>query len=92
MKQTTLIPIYVDEMPPELDNGNLYISEKFSIAIHLCACGCGVKTVTPLCEKEWTLTKNVNGEVTLRPSIGNFKGEFPYHAHYYVTNSKIEWL
>ena len=24
--------------------------------------------------------------------VGNFNGENPYHAHYYITNNKIEWL
>lgn len=90
----TLIPIYVDEMPEVIDDGKLYISEKFGIAIHLCACGCGGKTVTglvPYWDSGWTLTK-VNDAVTLRPSIGNWSGENPYHAHYYITENKIEWL
>lgn len=87
----TIIPKYCEEIPNELENGILYISHKYSIAIHLCACGCGVRTVTPLKVKEWTLTKEWEG-VTLRPSIGNFSGESPYHAHYYITKNKIEWL
>lgn len=76
-------------MPRLKAHGVLYISREFNLAIHLCACGCGVETVTPL--NEWRITEQ-NGGVTLRPSIGNFKGEKPYHAHYYVTNSKVEWL
>ena len=88
---TEIIPQYCEYIPCELVEGILYISEKFSIAIHLCACGCGGRTVTPLSGNRWTLTKN--GElITLRPSIGNWSGENPYHAHYYITDSKIEWL
>ena len=34
----------------------------------------------------------VDNKVTLRPSIGNFNGETPYHAHYYITDNKIRWL
>lgn len=84
-------PEYVEQMPDELNEGILYISDKYEIAIHLCACGCGGKTVTPLGAGEWVLTKT--GEaVTLRPSIGNWAGEKPYHAHYYITENKIEWL
>jgi hypothetical protein len=84
-------PEYVEQMPDKLEDGVLYISDKYEIAIHLCACGCGGKTVTPLGVGEWTLTKA--GElVTLRPSIGNWAGEKPYHAHYYITENKIEWL
>lgn len=83
-------PTYVDYMPDPLESGKLYIS-RFALAIHLCACGCGGKTVTPLSDKEWKLTDK-GGIVTLRPSIGNFMGENPYHAHYYITDNKIEWL
>lgn len=86
-----LEPVFVETIDRNLEPGKIYISEKFSTAIHLCACGCGVQTVTPLGSDRWTLT-NDNGSITLRPSIGNFKGENPYHAHYYITNNKIEWL
>lgn len=85
-----IVPIYTEEVPELLEEGKLYISKKYAVAIHLCACGCGVKTVTPLKPSEWTLTET-NGAVSLQPSIGNFKWEKPYHAHYYITNNKIIW-
>lgn len=78
-------------MPDKLEEGILYISEKFELAIHLCACGCGGKTVTPIDAGGWTLTKQ-DDKITLRPSIGNWSGENPYHAHYFITANKIEWL
>lgn len=86
-----LTPIYCKHIPAEIKSGVLYISKEFSVAIHLCACGCGGQTVTPLTTDEWLLSE-ANGKVTLRPSIGNFMGEKPYHAHYYITDNKIEWL
>jgi hypothetical protein len=86
-----LTPAYVEHMPDKLEPGKLYISTVFKLAIHLCACGCGGQTVTPLKDGEWTLTDK-GGIVTLRPSIGNWSGENPYHAHYYITDNKIEWL
>lgn len=86
-----LKPAYVNHMPDVFEPGILYISDPFGLAIHLCACGCGGQTVTPLSDKEWKLTDK-GGTITLRPSIGNFSGENPYHAHYYVTDNKIEWL
>lgn len=86
-----IVPEYVEFMPEILEHGKLYISDRFELAIHLCACGCGIKAVTPIGETEWTLTKN-DGKVTLRPSIGNFKWENPYHAHYFITDNKINWL
>ncbi len=86
-----IIPVYVEFIPAILEDGKLYISTEYGVAIHLCACGCFGKTVTPLGKGEWTLTKNADA-ITLRPSIGNWSGENPYHAHYFITNNKIEWL
>lgn len=86
-----IIPVYCDEIPQDLEPGKLYISKKFEIAVHLCACGCGGKTVTPIMgEGDWVLTEN-DGKVTLRPSIGNWSGENPYHAHYLITDNEIQW-
>ena len=89
-----IIPIYVEFMPEILEEGKLYISKRFELAIHLCACGCGIKSVTPIGiyagKSEWVLTEN-NGLVSLTPSIGDWIGENPYHAHYFITNNKIVW-
>lgn len=94
-KLNQLKPVYVEFMPKVKEHGNLYISERFGLAIHLCACGCGIETVTgfkPKHKEGWTLT-DINGVITLRPSIGNFKWDKPtYHAHYYITENKIDWL
>ncbi len=90
MRIDEIQPVYVDTIPDELEEGKLYISEKYHTAIHLCACGCNKKTVTPIMSGEWVLTDN-DGKITLRPSIGNFIWEKPYHAHYLITNNKIEW-
>jgi hypothetical protein len=86
-----LTPVTCVEIPRDLEEGKLYISTEYSTAIHLCACGCGGKTVTPLSPSHWQLTEN-DGKYTLRPSIGNWSGENPYHAHYFITNNKIEWV
>lgn len=86
-----LRPVFVEYMPKEKEEGILYISERFNLAIHLCACGCKRQTVTPFNGRGWALT-NSNGLITLRPSIGNWKWEKPYHAHYYITDNKIQWL
>ena len=85
-----LFPVYCEHIHETLEHGNLYISNEFKIAIHLCACGCGVQTVTPIDEGEWAISDN-EGKITLRPSIGNFMGENPYHAHYFFTEKKIDW-
>lgn len=85
-----LSPFYCEQIPKNKEPGVLYICKKYEIAVHLCACGCGVNTVTPINEGEWALTEN-DDKVTLRPSIGNFMGENPYHAHYLITDNKVEW-
>ena len=74
--------------------GLLYINYDRTFAIHLCACGCGEQVVCGLRPKwkdGWELKEN-GGLVSLRPSIGNWGGQRPYHAHYYITDNKIEWL
>lgn len=79
----------VEVMPDDLENGVIYVSEKYQIAIHLCACGCGIETVTPIGKPTgWDLTRGSNG-VTLRPSIGNMN-ICPNRAHYFVTDGAIE--
>lgn len=88
-----IIPVYTDIIPESyrMEEGKLYISREHSTAIHLCPNGCRREVVTPLGDGEWTLTEK-DGKVTLRPSIGNWKGQHPYHAHYYITENRIEML
>lgn len=91
MKITEIQPKFVDLINEELREGILYISRQYNVAIHLCACGCKGKTVTPLGVGEWTLIKN-GDKVSLQPSIGNWAGESPYHAHYFITENKINFV
>lgn len=83
-------PVFVEYLPYQLEYGKLYISEKFETTSHLCACGCGELVVMPFKAGGWSLTKNDDGTVTMRPSVGNF--EFACKSHYYITDNKIEWL
>lgn len=91
MKIHEMTPVFCDNVPEVKELGKLYISMNFKVAIHLCACGCGQQAVTPIRKDSWNLTNN-DGKISLRPSIGNFNGENPYHAHYFITNNKVEWL
>jgi hypothetical protein len=94
-------------MPKIKKHGILYISLKFNLAIHLCACGCGIETVMPFYDGElndndgWKMTtKKIEGTtqsdrpydftVTFTPSIGNQK--LSCKSHYFITDSKIQWL
>lgn len=89
---TAIEPVFCDYIPETLEQGKLYISKKGGAVVHLCACGCGNRTVTPLkpfWKDGWSML-NTNGKVTLRPSIGNF--EFPCKSHYFITENHIDWL
>jgi len=79
---------FVEFIPKKLEHGKLYISIRFRTAVHLCACGCGIKTVTPLSPTDWKLTFD-GRTVSLYPSIGNWG--FPCRSHYWVTKSEIMW-
>jgi hypothetical protein len=47
----------VQYMPKELSPGILYVSEKYAVAGHLCACGCGNKVIVPLGPTEWSFSE-----------------------------------
>lgn len=83
-------PVYVEFMPTVLEDGKLYISEKYNVAIHLCLCGCKEKTVTPLHPIDgWVLTKQ-GDKVTLTPSIGNY--QMPCKSHYIITKNVANFV
>ena len=91
MKKGTEIlrPVFVEQLPDLLDPGLLYVSMKFAICAHSCACGCGRKVYTPLGLKDWQLY--FDGEtVSLSPSIGNY--DFPCRSHYFIRYNRIVWI
>lgn len=89
---------YMDNLPgiKDMKEGTVYISKKYSVTKHLCMCGCGGLVVLPVNniidgkDYGWKLTEK-DGKVSFTPSIGNWSLQKPYHAHYYITNSKIDW-
>lgn len=77
---------FVEYMPELISQGELYISMKYSVVIHLCACGCGEKVVAPLSPDDWHL--KYDGEtISLYPSIGNW--DFPCQSHYWIRRSEV---
>lgn len=88
MKRGSISHEFIEYIPPELNEGVLYVSIPYATAIHLCACGCGNRVVTPISPAEWQLL--YDGEsVSLTPSIGNW--EFPCHSHYWIRHDEIRW-
>ena len=88
MKITSLTHEFVDSTPTELNEGTLYISMRFRTAVHLCACGCGNKVVTPIRPAKWKLIFD-GDSVSLSPSIGNW--QFPCRSHYWIDRGRIRW-
>jgi hypothetical protein len=79
---------FVKYIPDEIKEDVLYISYEFNTAIHLCACGCKNKVVTPISPIQWCYT--YNGEsINLSPSIGNWN--FDCKSHYWIKKSKVIW-
>ena len=99
IKQVEFIRVEeVEQMPEILEQDVLYVSQKFELSMHLCLCGCGQKTVLPfrktIEDKEmgWNHFKDQKGRYTISPSVGNFSGENPYHAHYIITKNKANFV
>jgi len=88
MKQAIITPQFVEFIPDQLQEGVLYVSEKYSTAIHKCCCGCGKEVVTPLTPVDWKLKKE-GKTVTLFPSIGNWN--YPCQSHYWIRRNRVEW-
>jgi hypothetical protein len=79
---------FVEFIPKEPSEGVLYISTDYATVVHLCACGCGTKVVTPLSPAKWSL--NFDGDtISLNPSIGNW--QFPCRSHYVIRRNRVQW-
>ena len=83
-----LEPRFVKFIPSQLTEGIIYVSYEYNTAIHLCACGCKNKVVTPISPIQWSYT--YNGEsISLSPSIGNWN--FDCKSHYWIRDNQIIW-
>lgn len=87
LREARLRPTLSEYIPTELDTGILYISMNYATAVHMCACGCSSKVVTPFGPADWQLV--FDGTVSLRPSIGN--GQLPCRSHYFIRQDQILW-
>ena len=74
-------------IPGKLKPGVIYRSFEYLAAIHLCACGCGSETVTPM-DQGWKIS-GPNNAPSVTPSIGNMK--MPCASHYWIKNGEVQW-
>ncbi len=88
MRTDVFAPKFVEFVPKVLEPGELYISEKYKTASHLCACGCGEKVVTPFSPAEWQIHVE-RGQVSLHPSIGNW--DYACQSHYWIRRNRVVW-
>jgi len=79
---------FVDEFPAVAAQGTVYVSTPYASALHLCACGCAMKVVTPLSPDDWSIIFN-GVSVSLTPSIGNWS--FPCRSHYWIRHGEVIW-
>lgn len=94
IKKVSIEPLFLKDdefMPEKLEEGILYISERYGVAIHLCLCGCGNKVVTPIKngkggvhdKHSWDLIKE-SDKITLSPSILT---NWDCNSHYIITKN-----
>jgi hypothetical protein len=80
--------VFVDLLPPTVEERTLYVSVEYKCMVHLCLCGCGHKVVTPLSPTGWSLTFD-GKTVSIYPSVGNWN--LPCQSHYWIRESRVEW-
>jgi hypothetical protein len=79
---------FVVSTPDSMEEGIVYVSTRFNVVSHLCACGCKTEVVTPITPKDWEFT--YDGEtISLSPSIG--VSALPCHSHYWIRRSQVKW-
>lgn len=88
MRQTQLKPSFVEFIPDHIEDGVLYVSERFRTCSHNCCCGCGEEVVLPLSPAEWQLSRDGDA-VSLWPSVGNW--DYACKSHYVIRWNQVRW-
>lgn len=89
MKVESFIIDFVEFIPGKIQNGIIYISVKFKIIVHNCACGCGNKIVLPLDKSDGWILKYDGESISLSPSVGNW--DLLCKSHYFITDNRVVW-
>ena len=93
MKRETYQTQIVDGIPPTsmLEDGILYVSPNFHVAVHKCMCGCGEVVVIYLDVDTNGWSWSFDGiNVSLQPSISNLQQ--PCKSQYFLKDGKVQWL
>lgn len=88
MRTNHIRPLFVEFIPEHLEEGVLYISQRYRTCSHKCCCGCSEEVVTPLSPSEWELTRE-GDVVSLWPSVGNW--EYACRSHYVIQRNRVRW-
>lgn len=88
MRIKSITPVFVDLIPDRLEEGILYVCERYKTAAHKCCCGCGEEVITPLTPADWSVRKAGN-VVSITPSIGNWS--FACKSHYWIYKNQVVW-
>ena len=75
-------------IPAELAPGTIYVNPQGNRAHHLCACGCGMRVMTPLNPIEWELL-GPDQYPSLYPSVGNWN--LACQSHYFISQGQVRW-
>lgn len=78
---------FVESFPTSMEPGILYVSAEYTIAGHLCPCGCGQEVITKLSPARWRVI--YDGEVSLRPSVA--ATGLRCNSHYFITHGAVDW-
>lgn len=94
IKKVFIKPEFVEfiHKQSEMRQGILRVSDRYNTVSHLCLCGCGNLTVTPLNNRAgWRLfvDRGIN-IVSLTPSIGNYN--FDCKSHYIINNNIVNFV
>lgn len=94
-QRRSFIAARVDDAPDVLDEGVVYLigdSPKPWAALFLCPCGCGDTvslSLMPTDRPSWRARIQVEGSITLSPSIRRTKG---CRSHFFVRNGRVLWV
>lgn len=90
LRQENVVAVYSDLIPEKahMKAGEMYISDKYLTASHLCLCGCGEEAALPMGEFGWQM-KNSEKGLTVTPSI---QQRFTCKSHYIIINGVANFV